>query len=452
MHGFSRFALMVALVGTAAACSNFLTAGETSTDPNRPVTAGTPQYFVGIQSNIWASYTGDMTRVTGIWAQQFTGASQQYSTVNVYQINEQTTNGAEIQLYLGGGLVDVRKEEASAIATNDTLFLGIAQVQEAMLMGLAADVYGNITYSHALTDEANPPLDDQLAVYDSLQLLLDRAITNMSATSSSNVGPGDADLVYGGDASKWIALAHTLKARLYMHTAEVRGTAAYTSALAEAAQGITDPADDYTAIWSGQAGEENLWYQFVIVQRPGYIVPGRFLDNLMRSRNDPRRTDYFRIVTDTARNISDARLAKTYSQPIMTAAENRLIWAEAAQRTGADGVALTQLNLERAITSRSALSGLAGNALLTEILTEKYITTYQLGVEGWMDYKRTCFPNFAPTVAGGVVPGRLFYDAGDRQTNTNIPQPGTGINGYRPVADPQNATADGVGGACLAGA
>jgi len=456
MKSYLKGLLTVTLLGSAVACGNFLTAGETSTDPNRPVVAGTPQYFVGVQSNIWASYTGDMSRVTGMWAQHFTGVLQQYGATNLYQINEQTTNGAEVQLFLGGGLVDARKEQASAIAANDTLFLGIAQVQEAMLMGLAADVFGNITYTHALKNEVNPPLDPQLAVYDSLQVLLSKAIVNMGASSSSNVGPGDADLVYGGDAASWIALAHTLKARFYMHTAEARGGPAYASALTEAQLGITGSRGaDYTTNFSGNPGEQNMWYQFDVVQRAGYLTPGHFLDSLMAARGDPRRSDYFALAgaPPAATDISDARLAPKYNNAIVSAVENLLIWAEAAQRGGNNALGLTQLNAARALTGRSTpLVGLTGNALLTEILTEKYISDFQLGVEAWKDYKRTCFPNLTPTVSGGAIPGRWFYDAGERQTNTNIPAAGTGINGYRTESDPQNATADGVGGACKAGA
>ena len=41
------------------------------------------------------------------------------------------------------------------------------------------------------------------------------------APSGSNIGPGPADLVYGGDPAKWLALAHTLKARFYLNTAEI---------------------------------------------------------------------------------------------------------------------------------------------------------------------------------------------------------------------------------------
>ena len=55
-------------------------------------------------------------------------------------------------------------------------------------------------------------------------------------------------------------LAHTLKARFLMHTAEVRPTV-YAQVAAEARIGIVDPADNYNAVFSGNALEQNFWYR-----------------------------------------------------------------------------------------------------------------------------------------------------------------------------------------------
>jgi hypothetical protein len=74
---------------------------------------------------------------------------------------------------------------------------------------------------------------------------------------------------------------------------------------------------------------------------------------------------------------------------------------------------------------------------------------FQLGEEAWNDYKRTCTPNLVPTAAGQPIPGRLYYDASEQNTDTNIPAPNTGVNGLRNKNDPVNVTSDGTGAACL---
>lgn len=437
-----RFALLgvLALAGTTGACNNFLTGGELSTDPNRP-TSGTPQSrFEATQPSLWALLSSDLARVTSVWTQQLEGINFQYTSVNIYVHDESTTGGLQQGLYTGGGLVDLREIESESRTNGDSLMLGQAQVVEAFMMGTGADLFGDLVYSQALTNTPNPTLDNQLDVYDAIQALLTDAITNnLTATGPTNFGAGTSDLVYGGDPAQWIKLAHTLKARFYLHTAEVR-PAAYAQALTEAQSGITDPADDYKAIWSGSLNEQNFWFQFFVNQRAGYIVPGPFLVNLLQTTGDPRLGQYF---TPGQTDISDTRLAPDFSQPLVTAEENLLIWSEAAFRTGATGPALTELNQERAIAGVPPVAAV-GSALLKAILTEKYIAMFQ-NIEAWNDYKRTCFPNLTPTVTGLIIPARFFYDTSERQTDTNIPVPGA--QPTRNANDPANAFDD-FGVAC----
>lgn len=456
MTNFRRFAPVaaLALAGLAAGCKDFLTGGELTRDPNRPTVATSGNLLIGAQANLWAIIGGDPARVTGIWSQEFAGGLQQYANYENYGLSEQTTNGFHQSLYAGGGLVDIRRIQDKSRAAGDTLFLGIGQVMEGFLMGTGADLFGNLVYSEALKGKANPALDKQIDVYNQVQNVLAEGIKNLEApnTGGTNVGPGSSDLVYGGDADSWIELAHTLRARFYMHTAEVDPTA-YQKALDEAKQGISSHAGDYVGVFSGNAQEQNLYYQFNgPAGRQGYLLPNPSFLKLLETRSDPRRSEYFNAA---GTKLSATRLAPNFSQPFVTYNENLLIWAEAAYRTNDPATALIKLNQAKTDAGVPTVSGLTGPALLAEILLEKYIADFQLGVEAWKDYERTCTPNIEPTNASLGVPARLFYDAGERQTNTNIPQPGQGINARRPAlstgfVDPANATSDADGTACKA--
>ena len=434
-----------ALVGLAA-CSDFLEPEEAVVDPNRPTNATARQVFVGTQTNLWAYLASDPVRTANIWSQNLTGVQGQYLLVQQYSNSEVITNGFNQGLYVGGGLVDIRRGQDITRATGDDLFLGIFQVQEALLMSIGADLFGDVVYSQALTEADNPPLDEQLGVYDALLELLDEAIANMAATGPSNVGPGDADLAYGGDPELWTKLAHTVKARIHFRLAEVRPDA-YASALAEARLGLADPSEDFAAVFSGAANEQNFWYQFFQVERADYIRPNPSFVALLQGRGDPRLSYYFNAA---ASNLSTTLLGPSYTQPLVPATENLLNWAEAAYRTGATGEALAQLNAARAAWSARGVTlapvASAGTQLLRDILTERYISLFQT-YEPFMQYKRTCFPNLAPAVPGGDIPSRMFYDTSERQTNTNIP-PGD----QQPVRndnDPANGT-DPFGSPCLA--
>ena len=429
------------LLVAVGACGDFLSGGELSTDPNRPTQATSTQLFIGIQSNIWAELESDPARITSMWVQQFTGTNFQYVNIYNYGVSEQTTNGFHASLYTGGGLVDIRKLETQSQAAGDSLFLGIAQVQEALLMGTGADLFGDLVYSQALKGAPNPPLDPQMNVYDTVQAVLSRAIVNLGARGATNFGPGRADLSYGGNASKWIKLAHTLKARFYLHTAEVR-PGAYAQALAEAPLGIIDTTDNFVAVFSGNTNEQNFWYQFDVVNRSGYLTPNTDFVALLQSRNDPRLANYF---NSDQSDISDVRLAPDYTQGLVTANEDLLIWSESAYRTGDQATALNELNAERTFVGLPAET-LSGQPLLTDILTEKYIADFQT-IEAWNDYKRTCSPNLVPVVAGKKIPARLFYDASERQTDSSIPLPTQ--QPTRNANDPANAVSDATGAACL---
>jgi len=429
-------------------CSNFLTGGETSTDPNRQVQATNDQFFVSTQETLWAYWGSDPARVTGILAQQFHGVANQYGALEQrYSHDPSTTNGTHAALYTGGALVDIKKLQTGARQLGDSLYVGMAQIEEGALMGTGADIFGDLVYKEALQGIPNPVLDDQLSVYDSVQKVISAGIANVNSTVATNVGPGAADLVYGGDPDLWTAFAHTLKARFYMHTAEVR-PGAYAQALAEAKQGIASDAGNYFGAFTKTASETNFYFQFHgPAGRGGDLAVGITLDTILVRRGDPRETQYF-APSGNPRWLSTTRAADDFQQPYVTYDENTLIWAEAAYRTGDQVTALAKLNEERA-NHGLAPEAVAGQALLNEILTEKYIVDFQLGEEAWNDYKRTCTPNLVPTApAGTPIPGRLYYDAAEQNTDTNIPAPGAGVNGLRNKNDPPNAVSDGTGAAC----
>jgi hypothetical protein len=227
-----------------------------------------------------------------------------------------------------------------------------------------------------------------------------------------------------------------------MHTAEVRPTV-YPQVVTEASKGITNPADNFNAVFSGNSNEQNFWYQFDIVQRPGYIAPNAQFVALLKARKDPRLSAYF---NSDQSDLNDSLIAPNHTQPLVTANEDLLLWAEAAQRSGDNATALAKLNQARALAGLPAESGLTGRPLLAEILTEEYIADFQ-SIEAWNLYKRTCTPNLVPVVAGAKIPARFLYDASERNTNTNIPAPTS--QPARNANDPANTTSDATGAACL---
>lgn len=423
----------------------------TTYDPNRPTESSPKLLFVGIQSAIWSSYGSDLSRLSALFTQQgVPGANTQYVPYYNYQITESVTNGIHYGFYITGGLVDIRKLREQAEESNDTLFVGISKIQEAMLMSLATSVFGDLVYSEALQG-GQPGLDEQMDIFADLIALLDDGITDLESAPLVG-GPEDGDLVYWtgttqaqrqAQKDKWIAMAYTLKARIHLNMAEV-DPANYELARLAALEGIMSPDNDYQTVYSGAGGEENqlaLFNRF----RPGQLRPNTFFTGLLEQRNDPRLEEYFTYsATDDDYSYSSTFAGPTSPQKIVTADENVLILAETEYRRGNTGGAVTYLNMYQGFHGITPTTP-AGTDILREILTEKYIALFHQ-VEAWNDYKRTCYPNLVPVSSSRDITARLFYDTHERSANPNYPsannQPARNDN------DPANAT-DPFGAPCL---
>ncbi len=293
MHRLSMFGLAasLAVLGTGG-CNSFLTSDTAKADPNNPNRATADQLFVAVQAGQSAQQEGIVALIACMWMQQCTGTSNFLQVLEQYGIaSEDTPSPAFSSVYEGGGLVDIRQIEAAETAAGDNQYLGIAQVWEAIDMAVAADIWGDVPYREAVGTEATPRLDPQAQVYADLQALLTSAITHLGGAGP---GPGTLDLVYGGNTTKWIAAANTLKARLYMHTVEQDNNqidnAALGNAITYALLGISAPANDVKAKHTSQPGEDNMWYQFNFRSGFGqFVVAGRALADLLLARNDTAR-------------------------------------------------------------------------------------------------------------------------------------------------------------------
>src|SRR5690349_18553635 len=190
-----------------------------------------------------------------------------------------------------------------ASAAGDSVYLGIDLVLKAFTVGSATDLWGSIPYTEIRTSPT-PALDSQLVLYDTVQAMLSTAIRKL--TSGVTTLPTPHDLILGGEPTKWIAVAHTLKARYFLHTVEAAANGklggrtvanVFTDALAEATNGISDPtgASDFRSFHTGNGyPQSNAWFTFQDNSAfGGDLESGKALVDYMNGRHDPRRGDYF---------------------------------------------------------------------------------------------------------------------------------------------------------------
>jgi hypothetical protein len=424
-----RTAAALCLGGLLAGCSNFLDSQGAKADPNQPTAATTDQLFVGTQANIFAQQEGPLAVIACQWMQQCSGIGGRFvQQQDTYSVNAGTHDLPFQEVYSSGGLVSLRTVEANSAAAGDKVYQGIAQVLEALLIGTTASIWGDIPYSEAVGGNPTPAFDGQLAVYAALQTLLDAAITNLNGAGQ---GPGAVDLFYAGNKAQWIQAANTLKARFYLHTAEVAGAPAYTAARTAALLGISSPLNSLRTTHATATSERNLWPQFQNTSFGPDLVAGRRLVDLMKAQNDPRLPEYFGLATNgqyggfdvttgtTPGNqisaLHGSRNSDTFRQPIVTWEENQLILAETNFRLSGVVAAQPYLNAVRTARGKGIVV-----ASLQSIMEEKYIALFQ-NIEVWNDWKRTCLPTLTPALGRTTIPGRLYYGQTEEQTNPNTP-------------------------------
>jgi starch-binding outer membrane protein, SusD/RagB family len=482
-----RVLLGLGLALGAAGCSDFLSGPGVGSneDPNNIITLTKPgPLYVSIQQALAPQREGNLARLATMYTQQAAGVARQYVGFDRYQTAPGDIDsyfaavyGASNNLTGGGSLLDIHKMQQLATKANDNTYLGIAKIYEAMVIGFAADIWGDIPYREAADSTIKTPqFDGQLQVYDDMQKLLDDAIGLLQSSNASDVGGAldGSELIYAGRSSAqlrtvYTKVAHSLKARYYMHVAATN-PAAYALALSEAQLGIDNAADDFLLFHDASSTGTNVWWQFN-AGRAGDVEPGAALIAIMKNRiaanvEDAQRLYFYftsatgdTLVTgafdpagyfghrpggavnlQTTGGIDNGNGAGgdysswgafidpnvgdgSFRQPELTYAETQLIAAEATWHINCAAcapstvVGAAQPFLDAARTNRHygaqgggpVTFGPSGPApylaSLQNIMEEKYVTLF-LNPEVWNDYKRTCLPSLASApAAGATTPG-----------------------------------------------
>lgn len=295
--------------------------------------------------------SGHLNRISGMYTGQLVGYSSLYSNIYGFNLSTAESNGTWNALYVG---VLTNMRHIVENSTND-LLRGIAMIVEAHAVGTAASLFGDIPYSEAGNLEiSDPKFDSQISVYDSVIALLDEGIATLNSSPNGTI---PEDIYFGGDKAKWIAVAHTLKARFYLHKKD------YPNALTAAQNGISSSDGDMKFKPGNAAAEDkNLFWTILEGSRAGDIgnsVDGveSYLLQLLdggnaNSRNHGKTNETarhaFYTINSGSGSANDGIIEQKQPQNLVTFFENKLIQAEAAARAGTVASGLPHLNAVRA--------------------------------------------------------------------------------------------------------
>jgi hypothetical protein len=403
-------------------------------NPN-DITSAEPNLLVpAVEAHIAYGLQGDISRLTSMLMQQCTGTDRQWLTYQVYNISEtDTDNFWRFNLY-GGPMQDLHILMKNANAAGYGHYEGIGKVLMAYCLMNATDLFGDIPYSQAFegADNTAPTYDSQETIYGDIQTLLSDAKTLFSGDGGA-VLPGAEDLIYGGDVSKWTALADLLSARGHLHLAKLDASH-YNDVLSILdAGGFTSSADDAVYRFGSTETSAGPWYQFND-QRGDISFTGWMLDTMLVMA-DPRLDQWVDTSGGGAAmgpyfGSSDAPYE--YGSYV----EQKFMEAEAAFGTGDAARAANAHNA--AVMASLAKLGVAGvnpafesaeanetsgTITLEKIMVQKYIALFTSN-EVFTDWRRTGFPNLQAVpdnITGGIIPRRLPNPQSERLYNPNAP-------------------------------
>ena len=347
-----------------------------------------------------------VNRITGMFSGQLIGYTSLYSNIYGYSLSTVESNDEWRGCYTGV-LTNVRHIREAA--PDDKLLVGMSKVLEAHAVGTLAILMGDVPYLEVVSETADPVFDSQLEVLAGLTLLLDRAISDLGSASSRTE---DYDIYYNGDKDKWLAAAYTLKARYALIQSN------YSAALTAANMGISSSAGDMNYIPRGDAavsqGDKNLFNAILSGSRTGDLGNnGSYLLELLNDTtsayrgnaktNETARHNYYKI-DETSGEGNLGVIERFEPMPMVTYFENQLIKAEAAARTGADGLGHlndyrawlagggrlnttfnsdTTIQYDAYVSADFASGGMensdgvsAETALLREIIEERYVSGF----------------------------------------------------------------------------
>jgi hypothetical protein len=341
------------------------------------------------------------------------------------------------------------------------VYEGPALILKAYMTAGLTDLFGDVPYSEAFNGAqgtVTPTYDNQEDIYMADGGILDNlntAIAIIEAYENDNILEGD--ILYGGDLQGWIRFANSLKIKQLLRISDRVDVSNELQDLFDEGNYITS--NDQNAIFNFSNTVPN---SFRLAQlRAGdfnNFVLSKTMEDVLVNLEDTRLNTFFRPASSTgifnglvngidasagAPVLGNLSLGGTAFREdtsvldanFMTAWETSLALAEAAQRglITADAQALYENGVTLAfeywqtplpadyLTGNAAFNN-ADSSPLEQILTQKWIANIINGYEGWIEYRRTGFPEFMDVQASlndGLIPVRMPYPSEEEALNAD---------------------------------
>lgn len=339
------------------------------------------------------------------------------------------------------------------------VYEGPALVMKAYMAAGLTDLFGDVPYSEAFKGNVvtvTPVYDTQESIYMDAGGILDNLEKGIAAMESySGTISLEGDILFNGDLAGWIRFANSLKIKYLMRISAKVDVAAQLQTIVSEGNFINENAEN--AIFNFTDGEPNNFRlaRLRIGDFNNYVL-SETMDEILTGLNDPRIGRLYRpfgnsteeefngllngIDASAGVSLADYSLLGTIFREntglldanFMTSMETHLLLAEAAQKglITAD----TELSYNTGVTQAFAYwqvelpadylnteGALANGNPLENIITQKWIANTINGYDGWIEYRRTGFPQLKTISASlndNLIPIRMPYPAEEEALNS----------------------------------
>ncbi|MEI3790325.1 MULTISPECIES: SusD/RagB family nutrient-binding outer membrane lipoprotein [Chryseobacterium] len=440
MKNIIKISLVSACIGLAlSSCQSDLT--SLNDDPKHPSVL--PSDNLLATAMYQSSYYMDNPSVNfnnyRFFTQQW--AETQYPDETQYNLvtrNQPRNHFNRMYVYSINNLKQAKMNLVNEVETDDirTNKLATLEIEEIFIWENIVDTYGDVPYSEAFkpNEILTPKYDDAKTIYLDLIKRIDAATATIKPAAT-----GYADLVYGGNMTKWKKFANSIKLRLGMNLADVDPALSKTTVESAIASGVISSDDEAYKFKYDGGTFSNPVYDNLVASNRNDFIPSQLTINTMSSLSDPRMDVWFTKVggvykggvfgelNDPYTNFSQLspyfRSATTASN-LLSYAEVSFLKAEAAARgysvggTAADLyiAAVTESMRENGVSTANTVTYLAANPFNVanwkqSIGTQAWIAMFNKGFASWNFTRRLDSPTLVnpPKSNLSSVPYRMPY-------------------------------------------
>ncbi|QCE40727.1 SusD/RagB family nutrient-binding outer membrane lipoprotein [Psychroserpens sp. NJDZ02] len=354
------------------------------------------------------------------------------------------------------------------------VYEGPALILKAYMAAGLTDLFGDVPYFEAfngVNGTVTPTYDTQQSIYLDDNGILDNLDKGIAAIQNYNLAiPLEGDILFNGDLNAWVKFANSLKLKYLMRLSDKIDVSGDLQALYNSGDFISATAENAVFNFTNTDPNSFRLAQLRVGDFNNFVL-SETMENVLINLNDDRINTFFRPFENATTNqyngllngidasstsiaLAEYSLAgsafredtSVLDANFMTSWEVHFILAEAsskglisanAQMLYETGVTQAfeywQTDMPTSYLTESAAFDAVGTTPLQQIITQKWIANIINGYEGWVDYRRTGFPEFntiSASLNNGLIPVRMPYPAEEDALNAeNYNQAANATNG-----------------------